>query len=89
MGLQQIYGHPAFKRYIDKIANRDFDTVNFTMIGGQKDAGIFRAAFASAGVTSELCDLLNERYHDAVLAGMKDKDWSGIYEIVRKKSDLS
>ncbi len=31
MGLHQVYGHSAFKRYIDKIAERDFDNVNFTM----------------------------------------------------------
>ncbi len=88
MGLQQIYGHPAFKRYIDKIAERDFDQVNFTMTGGQKDARIFQDAFSEAGVAPELCNLLNKRYETAMSMGMKDKDWSGIYEVVRKQSKL-
>ena len=88
MGLQNIYGHPAFKRYIDKIAERDFDEVNFTMMGGQKDARIFKQAFLEAGVTPELTNLLNQRYDTALSLGMKDKDWSGIYEVVRKQSGL-
>jgi len=87
-GLYQIYGHPAFKRYIDKIAERDFDKVNFSMTGGQKDAYIFQRAFLEAGVTPELCNLLNNRYETAISLGMHDKDWSGIYEVVRMKSDL-
>lgn len=88
MGLQNIYGHPAFKRYIDKIAERNFDEVNFTMTGGQKDARIFKQAFSEAGVTAELTDLLNQRYDTALSLGMKDKDWSGIYEVIRKQSGL-
>lgn len=89
MILNKIYGHPAFQRYIKKIGDRDFDNINFTMLGGQKDAKIFKQAFSSAGVSSELCDLLNQRYQDAVLQGMQDKDWSGIYEVIREKSGLS
>lgn len=88
MGLENIYGHPAFKRYIDKIADRDFDEVNFSMKGGQKDAGIFKQAFFEAGLTPELCDLLNQRYENALSFGLQDKDWSAIYEVVRKKSGL-
>ncbi len=87
-GLHQIYGHPAFKRYIDKIAKRDFDNVNFTMTGGQKDARIFQRVFSEAGIAPELCNLLNERYDTAMSLHMKEKDWSGIYEVVRKKSNL-
>lgn len=89
MGLQNIYGHPAFKRYIDKIADRDFGAVNFTMAGGQKDARIFKQAFLDAGITLELTNLLNHRYDTALSLGMKDKDWSGIYEVVRKQSGLN
>lgn len=88
MGLHAIYGHPAFKRYIDKIAKREFDEVNFAMTGGQKDARIFKQAFLEAGVTPELTNLLNQRYDTALSLGMKDKDWSGIYEVVRKQSGL-
>lgn len=88
MGLKTIYGHPGFKRYIDKIAERNFEEVNFTMTGGQKDARIFKQAFQDAGVTPELNNLLNQRYDKAISLGMKDKDWSGIYEVVRQQSGL-
>lgn len=89
MGLQTIYGHPAFKRYINKIGERDFDNLNFTMAGGQKDARIFKQAFLNAGVTPELVNLLNQRYEAAMTLGMKEKDWSGIYEVIRKQSGLN
>lgn len=88
IALENIYAHPAFKRYIDKIATRDFDNINFTMSGGQKDARIFKSAFLKAGITTELVDLLNQRYDTAIEIGLKDKDWSGIYEVIRKKSNL-
>ncbi len=87
-GLHTIYDHPAFKRYIDKIAARDFDSVNFSMKGGHKDAQLFKQAFSNAGITSELINLLNQRYDAALSLGMQDKDWSGIYEVVRKQSGL-
>lgn len=85
MALDQIYAHPAFKRYIDKIAERDFDNVNFTMSNGQKDARIFLQEFAQAGVKPQLGNLLNTRFQDAITAGLDKKDWSAIYEIIRKE----
>ena len=88
MALEQIYAHPAFRRYIDKIAERDFDNVNFAMTGGQKDVKIFLKAFTEVGVKPELGNLLQTRFQHAIAAGLDKKDWSGIYEIVRAAADL-
>lgn len=86
--LHQIYGHPAFKRYIDKIYERNFDEVNFDMIGGNKDITVFQEAFARAGVVPELGNVIKSRYISALAHGMENKDWSGIYEMVRSQSGL-
>ncbi len=89
MSLHQIYGHPAFKLYVDKIHERNFDEVNFDMMGGNKDITVFQEAFARAGVVPELGNVLKSRYISAVANGMTHKDWSAIYEIVRTQSGLS
>lgn len=88
MVLEQIYTLPAFQRYIGKIADRDFDNVNFTMAGGQKDVGIFIKAFTDVGVKPELGNLLQARFQKAMDSGLDKKDWSGIYEVVRAEADL-
>lgn len=88
-GLHQIYGHPAFKRYIDKIHDRTFDEVNFDMIGGNKDITLFQEAFARAGVAPELGNVVKSRFISALSQGMEKKDWSGIYEVVRNQSGLT
>ena len=87
-GLNEIYGHPAFKLYIDKIKDRNFDEVNFDMKGGMKDVSIFQKAFSDVGVQPKLGDLVKERYTAAFANKMENKDWSAIYEVVRKDAGL-
>ena len=87
-GLNEIYGHPAFKLYIDKIKDRNFDEVNFDMKGGMKHVSIFQKAFSDVGVKPKLGDLVKERYIAAYENKMEDKDWSGIYEVIRKEAGL-
>lgn len=86
--LHQIYGHPAFKLYIDKIHERNFDEVNFDMLGGNKDITVFQEAFARAGVVPELGNVIRSRFIAALSHGMEHKDWSGIYEMIRVQSGL-
>jgi len=88
MGLHQIYGHPGFKGYIDKIHARNFDEVNFDMLGGNKDVTLFQQAFNKVGVAPELANVVKSRFNKALKEGMENKDWSGIYEIVRMESEL-
>ncbi len=87
-GLHQIYAHPAFKLYVDKIKDRDFDDVNFNMKGGLKDVSVFQKAFTDVGVTPKLANLVKDRFTSALADGMENKDWSAIYEVIRKESGL-
>jgi 3-hydroxyisobutyrate dehydrogenase-like beta-hydroxyacid dehydrogenase len=88
-GLHHIYGHPAYKLYIDKIKERNFDDVNFDMKGGMKDVSVFQKAFTDRGIPPRLADLVKSRFISAIAHGMEDKDWSAIYEVVRDESGLS
>ncbi len=86
--LHQIYGHPSFKLYVDKIKARNFDEVNFDMIGGNKDVSIFQNVFNDTGVAPEIGNIVKSRFVSALAQGMEKKDWSAIYEIVRKQAGL-
>ncbi|MEO8401430.1 MAG: hypothetical protein ABI597_06480 [Gammaproteobacteria bacterium] len=59
------------------------------MKGGLKDANIFQKAFTQAGVSPELGKILKLRFENALSDGMENKDWSGIYEVVRAKAGLA
>lgn len=87
--LHDVYAHPGFKRYIDKIHDRDFDQVNFDMIGGHKDVTLFQQAFADAGVVPALANIAKSRFISALARKQDNKDWSGIYEIIREESGLT
>ncbi len=86
--LHKIYGHPAFKRYVDKIHERNFDEVNFDMIGGNKDVKIFQEAFYKVGLSPEIGNIVRARFVSALAQQMYNKDWSGIYEIIRAEAGL-
>ncbi len=88
-GLYQIYGHPGFQAYIDKIKTRSFDKVNFDLRAGMKDVSIFQEAFEDVGVVPKLANLVKERYIVAKAKHLSEKDWSAIYEVVRDEAGLS
>ncbi len=64
--LHQIYGHPAFKLYVDKIHAQNFDEVNFDIAGGNKDLSLFQEAFARVGVVPELGNVIRARFISAL-----------------------
>ncbi len=86
--LHQVFGHPAFKRYVDKIYQRDFKQVNFDMVGGNKDVSIFQDAFSRVGVAPEIANIVKSRFTSALANNMQDDDWSAIYEVVRRDAGL-
>ena len=87
--LHQIFGLPSFKLYIDKIHARNFDEVNSSMVAGKKDITVFQEAFSQVGVSPELGNILKSRFISALAQGMEDKDWSGVYEVIRKEAGLA
>jgi len=87
--LHHVYAHPAVKNYIDKIHARDFDHVNFSMKGGNKDIHLFQEAFIDVGVTPDIANILREKFTQALTMGMDEKDWSAVSDIVRNRSGLN
>lgn len=89
MALHQIYTHPAFKQYVDKIDEKRFEEVNFDMVGGNKDVTLFQQAFAQVGVSPELANIAKSRFIAALAQGKEKKDWSAIYEVIRQQAGLN
>jgi 3-hydroxyisobutyrate dehydrogenase-like beta-hydroxyacid dehydrogenase len=86
--LHTVYAHPAAKLYIDKIHNREFDSVNFEMTGGNKDINLFQQAFCEVNVVPDIANIIRGKFTQALATGMAKMDWSAISEIVRDRSGL-
>ncbi|NNM60353.1 MAG: NAD(P)-dependent oxidoreductase [Legionellales bacterium] len=88
--MHQIYGHPSFKLYIDKIHDRGFDEVNFSFAGGKKDVNLFQEAFNKLGVDPGIANLVRSRFDSKKAEEeLQDKDWCAIYEVIRKDAGLT
>lgn len=86
--LKGIYSHPAFHVYIDKIYEQQFDQVNFTLKGGNKDIKLFQEAFLDVNVSPDIANTIQNKFTEALAEGNSDKDWSFIAEITRRRGGL-
>lgn len=86
--LKNVYAHPAFHLYIDKIYDRNFDTVNFTLSGGNKDIRLFREAFLDVDVSPDLANVVQNKFTEALANDHANKDWSFVAEIIRQRAGL-
>jgi 3-hydroxyisobutyrate dehydrogenase-like beta-hydroxyacid dehydrogenase len=86
--LHSVYVHPAFKLYVDKIKNRDFDDVNFDVKGGDKDITLFQKAFSDLGIVPDVANVIKNKFTIAKANGLVDKDWSAITEITRLLANI-
>lgn len=87
-GLMQIYAHPGVHGYINKIHDRDFDSINFDMRGGNKDIHLFQTALADVGVSADIANCMQGKFTEALARGWHDKDWSAVSDVVRQRSGL-
>ncbi len=49
---------------------------------------VFKIAFTRVGVAPEIANIVKSRFTAALANNMKDLDWSGIYEIIRRDAGL-
>lgn len=86
--FHSVFAHPAFKLYVDKIKNRQFDEVNFDLKGGYKDISLFEQAFYSVQVAPKIANLIKDKMVNALAHGMENKDWTSFTEITREDANL-
>lgn len=83
-----VFAHPAFKLYIDKIKERNFDDVNFNLSGGFKDLHLFQQAFTDVYVVPDIANIMINKFMIAIALGMEQKDWSAVTDITRRLAGL-
>ncbi|TPV59974.1 NAD(P)-dependent oxidoreductase [Aestuariibacter sp. GS-14] len=81
-------GNEPMLEYVDRINNRDFDTVGFNLSAGLKDALIFDQAFTDAGLYAGAIAKAKENLLTANARGLGNKDWSALTEMTRQSSGL-
>ncbi len=82
-------GNTAMVEYAHKIATRDFDTVEFNLSAGLKDAFIFDKAFTERGVKPSAIQGAKDNLIAANANGLGDKDWSALSDITRQLAGLN
>jgi len=83
-----VFAHPAYKLYVDKIKDRNFDEVNFELTGGMKDMSLFQHAFAQVGVVPDIINIIKDKFITAIAYNMSHKDWSAVTEITRMGANI-
>lgn len=83
-----VFAHPAYKLYVDKIKERNFDEVNFALQGGMKDISLFQKAFADVGVVPSIANIIKDKFIIAMAHDMEGKDWSAVTEVTRREANI-
>lgn len=83
-----VFAHPAYKLYVDKIKERNFDDVNFELTGGMKDIKLFQQAFAQVGVVPGIANILKDKFIIALAHQLGAKDWSAVTEVTRLEANI-
>jgi 3-hydroxyisobutyrate dehydrogenase-like beta-hydroxyacid dehydrogenase len=86
--FHEVFAHSAFKLYVDKIKERNFEA-NFELSGGFKDINLFQQAFTDVYVSPDIANVVKNKFTIAMAKGMAHQDWSAITEITRIQAGLS
>lgn len=86
--FHEVYAHPAFTLYADKIQKRDFDDVNFDLQGGLKDLNLFQQAFTDVQIVPDFANVIKNKFIIALAHGLEKKDWSAVTEVTRMLAGL-
>lgn len=88
--FQATWAHPGLKEYATRIRARDFDSSGgFAMSGGLKDIELMLSSSEAEGVALEFAEIIKRKMLEGIENGMSNLDWSGTYEITRRRAGLS
>jgi len=88
--FQATWAHPGLREYATRIRARNFDSNGgFAMSGGLKDIELMLSSSEAQGVALEFARIIKRKMLEAIENGMSNLDWSGTYEITRRRAGLS
>jgi len=84
------WAHPGLKEYATRIREREFDTEGgFAMSGGLKDVQLMIDSSEAVGVSLDYGPIIKDKLVEGIENGMAAKDWSGTYEVTRRRAGLT
>ena len=87
--FRMMWAQPVLQEYASRILRRDFDDVGFDLQGGLKDVTLMANASQELGVHWDFADTIQRKMIRGIEAGLRQKDWSSVYEITRAEAGLS
>ncbi|MCL2626431.1 MAG: NAD(P)-dependent oxidoreductase [Cystobacterineae bacterium] len=81
--LNSFFAHPSTREYVEKIGQRDFDAVGFTVSGGLKDVKLMMKSAAEVQLRLSSAEALCAKLECSIANGWQDKDWSCFTETDR------
>jgi 3-hydroxyisobutyrate dehydrogenase-like beta-hydroxyacid dehydrogenase len=79
---------PALRQYIDRVAGRQYDDVEFDTYGGLKDLDLIAEATTAAATPLAYAGIIRDRLLAAIANGFGDQDMCAIAEIARGLAGL-
>jgi len=86
--MKTLFSQPQLQEYAERIQARNFEPGGFAMTAGLKDVDLFLKAAGDLRVALPYANIVRDKLLTAVVHGMEEHDWSGIYEITRRQAGL-
>ncbi len=83
-----LFACPLWKSYGKQILERDFQETLFKLSLGLKDMKLAEGLMDSGEIPFGLLGPIRDRYTEAMAAGMEEKDWTAVSEIIRREAGL-
>jgi 3-hydroxyisobutyrate dehydrogenase-like beta-hydroxyacid dehydrogenase len=83
-----LFASRVHQGYGQLILGKHFEPAGFEMVLGLKDADLARSAAGGLAMDMPIADLAAKHFHQAIDAGMGEKDWSAISEVIAKNAGL-
>lgn len=88
--FKTTWAHPGLKEYATRIRERNFDIDDgFTMSGGLKDVQLVLDSSDAVGVSLDYGRIIRGKLIEGIENGMSNADWSGTYEVTRRRAGLT
>lgn len=81
-----LFASPIFKNYGNLVVHKKFEPAGFALKLGLKDMMLAEDAARELKVKLALSDILHTHLQAAIEAGLGDKDWTAVSQIIAKKA---
>jgi 3-hydroxyisobutyrate dehydrogenase-like beta-hydroxyacid dehydrogenase len=87
--VPKLLHNPAFTKYAQTIAAREFRPAGFELTGGLKDVTLMLAAAEAVGAPLPYGPLVQDKMQQAIADGRGTEDWSVITDVTRAQAGLA